>query len=202
VTTIPEENRDARGEPEIEEIFRGGGALSAVLERYEFRDGQLTMSRAVRDALVDREYLMVEAGTGTGKTLAYLAPAVLSGRKVVVSTATKNLQDQIITQDVPLLARILGRPVTAVHLKGRRNYLCLRHYDRFIRQGTFSFKDDALLFRSVERWVQTTKTGDRAEIDRLPDSYAPWGEICSTVDTCTGVNCPHQERCFVMKRRR
>ncbi|MBN1882047.1 MAG: ATP-dependent DNA helicase [Deltaproteobacteria bacterium] len=202
MTTIPEESRDTRAEPGIEEIFGDDGALSAVLERYEFRDGQLTMSRAVRDALVDRECLMVEAGTGTGKTLAYLAPAVLSGRKVVVSTATKNLQDQIINQDVPLLSDILDRPVTAVHLKGRRNYLCLRHYDRFIRQGTFSFKDDALLFRTVEKWVQTTQTGDRAEIDRLPDSYTPWNEICSTADTCTGANCPHHERCFVMKRRR
>jgi len=202
VTTLPEENRDARREPGVEDIFDADGALSSVLERYEFRDGQLRMSRAVRDALDNREYLMVEAGTGTGKTLAYLAPAVLSGRKVVVSTATKNLQDQIITQDVPLLSKVLGRPVTAVHLKGRRNYLCLRHFDRFVRQGTFSFKDDALLFRTVERWVQTTETGDRAEIDQLPDAYAPWNEICSTADTCAGANCPHQERCFVMRRRR
>ena len=202
MTTIPEENRDARRETGVEDIFDADGALSAVLERYEFRDGQLAMSRAVQNALMDREYLMVEAGTGTGKTLAYLAPAVLSGRKVVVSTATKNLQDQIINQDVPLLGRVLRRPVTAVHLKGRRNYLCLRHYDRFVRQGTFSFKDDALLFRAVEKWVQTTKTGDRAEIDQLPDSYSPWNDICSTADTCAGAMCPHQERCFVMQRRR
>src|SRR3990172_743647 len=138
----------------LEAILGPGGTLARALPGYEHREDQLSMACAVARALRERSYLVVEAGTGTGKTLAYLAPAALSGRKVVVSTATKTLQEQIWTRDLPLLAEKAGLPMRAACLKGRANYYCLARGARFAQQPSFASREEASLWPRVEEWVR------------------------------------------------
>ena len=187
---------------ELEEFFGTRGLLASALGGFEYRVGQLDMAKSVIKALLDKKYLMVEAGTGTGKTLAYLVPILLSKRKTVVSTGTKNLQEQLLEKDIPIIERAYTRNIKAVNLKGRRNYLCLRRFNRFRSQGLLEFKEDVSLFKVIEGWAKKTGTGDRAEIEGLPDSYAPWNDISSSPDTCVGQKCPHFETCFVNRARR
>ena len=187
---------------EVLDFFGPDGRLSNVLSGFEFRKGQLDMAAEVLSALLMRRRLIVEAGTGTGKTLAYLIPILVSGKRTIVSTATKNLQEQIFDNDIPIIERAYQKPVNAVYLKGRRNYLCLRRFFNFQRQGTFKFKEESFLFRVIENWAKKTKTGDRAEIAELPDEYAPWGEVSSTPDSCLGAKCPNFDECFITKLRR
>jgi ATP-dependent DNA helicase DinG len=184
----------------LEEILGPTGTLSRRFEGYEQRPSQLQMARAVAGALAERRYLLVEAGTGTGKTLAYLVPALLSGRKVVVSTATKTLQEQIFFKDLPLLARETGLSFKAAYMKGRSNYLCLSRYGRFEQEPLFQSKHDARLYPRIKAWARATETGDRAEVE-LPESFGAWRELSATADTCTGVRCPDYERCFVTRMR-
>ena len=127
--------------------------------------------------------LLAEAGTGTGKTLAYLLPAVELERRVVVSTGTKNLQEQLVTKDIPLLAKALGREVSVAVMKGRGNYLCLLRHVSFAKGGTFRQTDEIPLFKSVEAWATETETGDRAEIADLPDTVDFWREISAMPET-------------------
>ncbi len=176
--------------------------MAASLSGFEFREGQLIMARAVGRAFAEERSLMVEAGTGTGKTLAYLVPALFSGKKVVVSTGTIHLQEQIIEKDVPIIARAAQRPVKAVVLKGRGNYLCQRRYERFIRQRGLALGGDAALAARIERWAAGTKTGDRAELTDLPEEFALWREVSSSPETCIGTACPRFEECFVNRARR
>ncbi len=187
---------------EVLDFFGPNGRLSNVLSGFEFRKGQMDMAVEVLSALLEGRRLIVEAGTGTGKTLAYLIPILVSGKRAIVSTATKNLQEQIFDNDIPIIERAYRRPVGAVYLKGRRNYLCLRRFFNFQRQGTFKFKEEGLLFRIIETWVKKTGTGDRSEIAELPDDYAPWGEISSVPDSCLGAKCPHFDECFITRLRR
>jgi ATP-dependent DNA helicase DinG len=186
----------------IDEFFGQDGRLAASLPGFEFREGQLIMARAVGRAFAERRSLMVEAGTGTGKTLAYLVPALFSGRKVVVSTGTIHLQEQIIEKDVPIIERAAARPVKAVVLKGRGNYLCLRRYDRFFRQRGLGLGGDAALAARIEKWAARTKTADRAELTDLPEEFGLWREISSSPETCIGTKCPRFEDCFVSRARR
>lgn len=158
------------------------------------------MAREVETALRARTYLVAEAGTGTGKTLAYLAPAVLSGRRVIVSTATKNLQEQLWGKDIPLLRDACGLPFTAAYLKGRSNYYCLARGEEFARAPTFAARDEAHLWPRIEAWARETTTGDRSEID-LPDHYQAWKDLSATSDSCTGRECPRWEDCFVTRAR-
>lgn len=187
---------------QIEEFFGRNGRLSAILPGFEFREGQLTMARAVARAFAGHRSLMVEAGTGTGKTLAYLVAALFSGMKVVVSTGTINLQEQIIQNDIPIIERALRRPVRAAVLKGRGNYLCLRRYERFGRQRGLDLGQSAALAEQIRRWASGTRTGDRAELTDLPAEFALWGEIASSGETCLGPKCPHYEECFVSRARK
>ena len=189
-------------EAELDEFFGEGGRLSTVLGGFEFREGQLVMARAVGRAFAEQRPLMVEAGTGTGKTLAYLVPALFSKKKTVVSTGTINLQEQIIQKDIPIIEKALRRPVRAVVLKGRGNYLCLRRYERFGRQRGLDLGEGTAIVREIERWVMKTKTGDRAELTALPAEFALWGEIASSPETCIGAACPRFEDCFVNRARR
>ena len=180
----------------VRDVFAEGGALARVIGGYEPRDGQRRMAGAVASVLDAGGTLLAEAGTGTGKTLAYLVPAILSGRRVLVSTGTKNLQEQILFKDLPLLQRALGTRFTATLMKGRGNYLCLHRWELY-RES----RQDVLL-PLVESWVRTTDTGDRAELRDLPEDVGLWKEIAAEADTCLGTECPHYDDCFVTRMRR
>jgi ATP-dependent DNA helicase DinG len=190
-----------KGGLSVDGLLGPGGAIQAALDRYEHRPEQLTLARAVERVLEERGYLMAEAGTGTGKTLAYLVPAALSGRKVVVSTATKNLQEQIFFKDIPLLTDRVGLELKAAYLKGRSNYLCLHRFEAFDRQPSFPAPADAAVWPLLRAWALRTGTGDRAELD-LPDSFSAWPLLSTTPDTCLGQKCPLYEPCFVTRARR
>ncbi len=185
----------------LRDVLGPGGALSRVLPAYEPRAPQLAMAARVEDALAHGRALLVEAGTGTGKTLAYLLPAARSGLKVVVSTATKTLQEQLAEKDVPLL-QSLGVDARFAFLKGRQNYLCLLRFDQFLRNPTFAVRDEAPLLEGIARWAETTRTGDRAELTGLPDNLASWRDLSATAEQCTGTKCAHYDRCFVFRMRR
>ena len=181
------------------DFFSPGGPLSTNIPGFETREEQARMAASVARVMEGSGVLLAEAGTGTGKTLAYLVAAVLSGRKVVISTATKTLQAQIIDREIPLLSRALGKPVSAELLKGRENYLCLKRYGRWSRQPQLR-SEQGLEF--LEGWVGRTTTGDRGELADLPEEFETWGRISATSETCLGQKCPNQERCFLTARRR
>jgi ATP-dependent DNA helicase DinG len=184
----------------LRELLGPGGALSRVLPAYEARAPQLAMAAQVEHALARGRALVVEAGTGTGKTLAYLLPAARSGLKTVVSTATKTLQEQLAEKDVPLL-RALGVDAKVAFLKGRQNYLCLLRFGQFLRNPTFAVREEAAVFDSIAAWAETTQTGDRAELSDLPENLASWRDLSATADQCIGARCAHYDRCFVFRMR-
>ncbi len=186
---------------ELRDILGPQGKLSQVLPGYEPRASQLAMAEKVEKALALGRALVVEAGTGTGKTLAYLLPAARSGLKVVISTATKNLQEQLAEKDVPLLAK-LGVTGRFAFLKGRQNYLCQLRHEQFQRNPTFLMGEDSAHLETIARWAEHTDTGDRSELTELPDNYPTWRELTSTADSCTGQKCAHFDACFVFKMRR
>jgi ATP-dependent DNA helicase DinG len=185
----------------VDAIFAPGGPLARTLAAFEPRDGQRRMAGAVADTLESGGVLLVEAGTGTGKTLAYLVPAILSGQRVVVSTGTKNLQEQIFTKDLPLLARVLPVSFTATCMKGRGNYLCLQRYEVFKESPSLRTDVDRVHLALIEAWAETTATGDRGEIDELPDDLPFWPQIAATSETCAGATCPRYSDCFVTRMR-
>ena len=184
----------------LRELLGPGGALSRVLSAYEARSPQLAMAAQVEHALARGRALVVEAGTGTGKTLAYLLPAARSGLKVVISTATKTLQEQLADKDVPLL-RALGVDAKFAFLKGRQNYLCLLRFEQFLRNPTFAVREEAAVFDAIAAWAETTQTGDRAELSELPENLASWRDLSATADQCIGARCAHYDRCFVFRMR-
>ena len=186
--------------PTVDDLLGPGGALDRALPAYEQRRDQLDMAHAVERALAERHHLVVEAGTGTGKTLAYLVPAALSGRRVVVSTATKALQEQIWWKDLPLLRDRCGLHVEAAYLKGRSNYLCVERLVRFDRAPTFAVRDEASDWPAIRAWAEATETGDRAELD-LPDQFAAWRDLSATSETCLGRECDLYQECFVTRAR-
>jgi len=158
------------------------------------------MARAVERAIAERGYLVAEAGTGTGKTLAYLVPAILSGRRVIVSTATKNLQEQIWGKDIPLLRDACGLSFQAAYLKGRSNYYCLARGEEFARAPRFEAREESALWPRIEAWAKETSTGDRSEID-LPDLFHAWRDLSATSENCLGRECALYEECFVTRAR-
>jgi ATP-dependent DNA helicase DinG len=158
------------------------------------------MAHAVARALADRGYLVAEAGTGTGKTLAYLVPAALSHRRVLISTATKTLQEQIWFKDLPLLTERCGLHVEAAYLKGRANYLCLQRFADFARAPTFAAREESGAWPTLLAWAEATDTGDRAELD-LPDQFLAWKDLSATSETCLGRECDDYEDCFVTRAR-
>src|SRR5471032_1815389 len=164
------------------EIFGADGPLARVLPGYSYRPEQATMAKAVGLALARAEPLIVEAGTGTGKTFAYLVPALLSGRSVIISTGTRTLQDQLFRRDVPLLARALGMPVKFALLKGRANYLCRHRLNLATTQPDLlgARRPGTRLLARIARWAQTTKSGDLAELADLPEQSPLWPNITST----------------------
>ncbi len=183
------------------EILRPGGALAEALPGFEPRAGQLAMARRVARAIDLDERLLVEAGTGTGKTLAYLVPAILSGRRVVVSTGTRTLQDQIAKVDLPRLQRVLGTPFSFAVMKGIGNYVCLRRLADHRRQLAIASTVSLETARVLD-WVARSGTGDRAEIDGVPEEAAIWREIVSSPETRLGKRCPFVADCFITGMRR
>lgn len=188
-------------------VFDRGGGLERALPDYEPRAGQRAMADAVARALHDGGVLLVEAGTGTGKTLAYLAPAILSGHRVLVSTGTKNLQEQIYFKDLPVLRDALGKPFSATCMKGRANYLCLHRLDA-MREASALGAGPALphgtevFLPIVAEWTARTETGDRAELQDLPEDLPFWGEVAASAENCLGLECPRYDECFVTRMRR
>ena len=183
-------------------IFTRDGLLAKTLPYYEHRQGQVEMSKAVAEAFRHQQHLIVEAGTGVGKTLAYLIPALLSGMKTVVSTGTKNLQEQLFFKDIPYLKTHVSDKFQAVYMKGRNNYLCLKRLNLFRQQALFHDTDDVKIFEQIQRWAKKTKTGDRMEMTTMPENYGPWRDVCCTRETCTGGACEFYKECFLFKMKR
>ena len=185
----------------IDDILGKDGLLSQVHDKYEYRAQQIDMAHAVEKSLHERRPSIVEAATGTGKTLAYLVPALLSRKRVVVSTGTKALQGQLFHKDLPFLQRNWHRPFETVQLKGRRNYLCLQRFDEMRNRPRFRNREDSKHWPKIAEWAHETTTGDRAEIEGLPDDYAAWSDLSVGSEACLGSKCPFYEECFVFEAR-
>jgi len=179
------------------QFFSRHGTLSKWHPNYEFRPGQVEMAEAVEAALADKRHLIVEAGTGTGKTLAYLVPALLSGKRIVVSTGTKNLQEQLFFKDVPFLQQHFARPLKVCYMKGRNNYACRQKIYDAEKEPVLSGLEEVADFEIIQRWEKSTEFGDRAEIKTLPEGSTAWAKIDARTDMCTGQKCPNFERCFI-----
>ena len=176
--------------------------LSKWHPRYEFRAGQLEMAEAVEAALAEKKHLLVDAGTGTGKTLAYLVPALLSGKRVVVSTGTKNLQEQLFYKDVPFLQKHFDRPLQVCYMKGRNNFACRQKIYDADREPILSGLEEIADFQIIRDWEKTTTTGDRSEIKTLPEHSSAWQKMDARRDLCTGQKCQQFERCFLTEMHR
>jgi ATP-dependent DNA helicase DinG len=187
---------------ELDEYFAEEGELPKVIPFYRQRAQQLEMSRAILSALEHRERLVVEAGTGTGKTLAYLVPIMLFGGKVILSTGTKNLQDQLFQRDIPAVREALRRPISVALLKGRANYVCPYHLERGLLDARLKSREEALHLQHIARFAGVSDTGDRMACTDVPEDSAAWAWATSTRDNCLGGECPHHRECFVLKARK
>jgi len=184
---------------EIEQVFGPDSPLANRLEGFSPRAGQASMAAAVASAIHNSENLVVEAGTGTGKTLAYLIPALLSGSRVILSTGTKTLQDQLFHRDLPVVTGALGRPATVVQLKGRSNYLCLQRLNSW-RSADVDPESSGLL-QTIESWSLATRSGDIVEVDGIPEDSPVWARVTSTQENCLGSKCDFFDRCHVVAAR-
>lgn len=187
---------------ELSTLFADDGTLAKGIEGYRPRSAQLTMAQAVANAIEAADSIIVEAGTGTGKTYAYLVPAMLWGGKVIVSTGTKNLQDQLFLRDIPTVRKALNAPVSVALLKGRANYVCHYHVERASQNGRLSSRQDAAWLRQINLFLKTTKTGDKAELASVPENAPVWNLVTSTRDNCLGSDCAYYKDCFVMRARK
>jgi ATP-dependent DNA helicase DinG len=198
---MPATDNPTRALPTLHEFFSPGGILARSSLPFEYRPGQLQMAKAVERALEERRHLIVEAGTGTGKTLAYLLPALRTGQRVIVSTGTKALQDQLYFRDVPFLESLIG-DLRVCYMKGRANYLCRHKLVTLRNQPILSGLEEIDQYRQISEWEQTTETGDRAEIAGLPESSALWQKLDARTEACLGTTCPDYRRCFITEMRR
>jgi ATP-dependent DNA helicase DinG len=187
----------AKVAPTARQFFSRHGTLSKWHPQYEYRPGQVEMAEAVESALADRRHLIVEAGTGTGKTLAYLVPAILSGKRIVVSTGTKNLQEQLFFKDVPFLQQHFSQPLRVCYMKGRSNYACRQKIQDAEREPILSGLEEVADFQIIREWEKSTEFGDRAEIRQLPEASTAWAKVDARREMCTGQKCPQFDRCFV-----
>jgi ATP-dependent DNA helicase DinG len=188
------------------QFFSPGGLLSQMHPAYEFRRGQLQMAQAVEQALGEKRHLIVEAGTGTGKTLAYLLPVIRSGKRVIISTGTKNLQEQLFYKDIPFLEQALfpnreGK-LNVCYMKGRANYLCKKKLYDLTDQPVLSGLEEIEHYRAIAAWEKTTQTGDRAELASLPEASALWHKLDARAETCLGQKCSAWEKCFITEMHR
>ncbi|MFP5263989.1 MAG: ATP-dependent DNA helicase [Blastocatellia bacterium] len=186
----------------MEEVFGPGGLIAQHHPNYEYRPGQIEMAEAVNDTLAGGGIALIEAGTGTGKTLAYLIPALASGRRVIVATATKNLQEQLYKKDIPFLQEIIPRKFKTVCMKGRSNYVCLHRLKKAEELPILEGLEEVDYFDEVRRWAGRTETGDRAEMTDLPEDLSFWPQIDARAETCLGQKCPEFDSCFITRMRR
>ena len=199
---MTDSNISTRLVSQVSAAFAEDGALGDALPSFETRDGQRDMAVAAAELFDSGGVLLAEAGTGTGKTLAYLVPAILSRHRVLISTGTKQLQDQIYYKDLPALREALGIDFTATYMKGRGNYLCLHRFDAYRTDDTLlrTTADEGYV-EDIAEWARQTETGDRTEIEDLPDDLPFWGEISATSENCIGTDCPQYQECFVTRMR-
>ncbi len=195
-------NSERMSPPSLPDFFRNPDAFLETFPAYELREGQIQMAEAVHEVMRKGGVLFVEAATGTGKTLAYLLPAVLSEKRVVISTATKTLQEQIIKKDLPLLEKLLDTRIGYVMLKGRQNYLCRRRFTRFAKNPMFPVLDETSLYEPFLAWARETSTGDKEELKNFPERFSFWEEVNSRSDLCVGGKCSFFKDCFVTRLKR
>src|ERR1700690_1937885 len=178
-------------------IFGDGGLLAKRHQTFEFRRGQLEMAEIVEEAFAKHQHALIEAGTGTGKTLAYLLPAIRSGRRVVISTATKSLQEQLYHKDIPFLQKHFAPDLKVALMKGRNNFLCRHKVHLMAGQPVLKGIDEVDWFAQIRDWEKLTETGDRAELNFLPDDADLWHRLDARSDTCTGQKCDEFQNCFI-----
>lgn len=186
----------------LQDIFATDGPFGQAFPGYKLRQQQLEMALAVEEAIKSKGQLIAEAGTGTGKTFAYLVPAIMGGGKTILSTGTKTLQDQLFHRDLPLVRDVLKVPVTVALLKGRANYVCHYHLERAKHEGRFMRKEDIIDLQKVERYAKTSQSGDKASCAGVPEDAPIWQHVTSTRDNCLGSDCPNHKECFVLKARK
>lgn len=186
----------------IQQVFEKDGILATQIKGYSARTQQLEMALAIADAIENNTQLVAEAGTGTGKTFAYLVPALLTGGKVIISTGTKNLQDQLYSRDLPNVRDALKVPVTVAMLKGRANYVCHYHLNRAEQEGRFASREDAKYLHVIKTFAENSKTGDKSELNSVPENAMIWTSVTSTRDNCLGSDCSFYKECFVMEARK
>ena len=185
----------------VARAFADHGDLSEAIPEFEPRPSQRRMASAAAKLFEQGGILLAEAGTGTGKTLAYLVPAILSGQRVLVSTGTKNLQDQIFYKDLPALREALETPISATYMKGRNNYLCLHRFEALQQGELEQTRVDNDTLEELSEWAAQTDTGDRAEVESLSDDIAFWSSVAATSENCIGTDCPDYQKCFVTRMR-
>ncbi|TSD74728.1 ATP-dependent DNA helicase [Janthinobacterium sp. KBS0711] len=202
--SLPAEPQAAPGkhDADIERLFGAGGPLGPAVGSYKPRRSQTEMAKAIASAIDSQTTLIAEAGTGTGKTFAYLVPALMWGGKTIVSTGTKNLQDQLFLRDIPTVRAALQAPVSVALLKGRSNYVCHYHLERTLQNGRMTSRDDVGHLREISRFIKMTSSGDKAELTKVPENAMIWNLVTSTRDTCMGAECQYYQDCFVMKARK
>lgn len=189
----------------MDDIFGPTGLISKYHKNYEYREGQVRMANEIAAALAEKRHLIVEAGTGTGKTLAYLIPAIAKAtsekRRIVISTGTKNLQEQLMEKDIPFLQKALPKKFSAAYMKGRNNYACIYRVKKAETQPILDGLDQIGQFEAVRRWMYESQTGDRRELVDLPEDLAFWNRINARSDICIGQKCPEYEPCFITRMR-
>ena len=189
----------------MEEIFGKGGLIAKHHKDYEYRGGQIKMAEAVLKAFEEKKHLIVEAGTGTGKTLAYLVPAIAAAlgqkKRIIISTGTKNLQEQLMEKDIPFLQKVMPKKFTAANMKGRGNYACLYRIAKAENQPILEGVDEMDYFDEIRHWARESQTGDRAELTNLPENLSFWGRINAKSETCLGNKCPDFEPCYITRMR-
>lgn len=195
-------DRKTVASPPLNRIFAADGPLALAIPGYRARPQQLEMAQRILAAIENNGALIAEAGTGTGKTFAYLAPALLAGGKVVVSTGTKTLQDQLFQRDLPTIRDALGLPASIALLKGRSNYVCPYHLSRALEAGHFATREEAAHIHTIAKFAKATHSGDKGELSAVPEDSGAWQQATSTRENCLGQDCPHFRECFVQKARR
>jgi len=189
----------------MDDIFGPSGLISKFHKNYEYREGQVEMANKIAAAFAEKRHLIVEAGTGTGKTLAYLIPAIATAlkekKRIIISTGTKNLQEQLMEKDIPFLQSLMPKKFTAAYMKGRGNYACLYRVHKAENQPVLDGLDQIGHFEAVRRWTADTQTGDRRELTELPEDLSFWNRINARGDVCIGQKCPEYEPCFITRMR-